>query len=514
MLPTILLLVPLSAGPATGTHASAQDDNPALTQLRRWMSPFRSLRRRVGFKDTKTLRSLLGDLRFQSQSPSPLQLDTLMEIACLGWEEHIRDTNLESRREYLAEAGMRELGRMLEGQPEIARYLSVEYLVERPRFKHSAQVLCTVLSERHIAATAPGLLAVAQGKNSSTRELAHEALVGWDREDVHRFFIEGLKSQAVTTTRVGRHFQQVNEAPEWIQPEWIERELLQIMGTLYVSPDWREAIRARHLVATVDPRRAVPILIEALALWDRRQASGDSSKRVRHDIAEALKLISGRSIGPDVASWNRWWSAVLEGRIPLIADRIAAGDAPTVATFFGLRPVTDSVAFIIDRSGSMRTNFGTGSRSRHLEAVDQAIRFLEKSGVDTRFSLTIFSDANRPETWRSKLSPASEANLRSARNWLGHKEPDGGTWLFPGIAKALQLTRDGGLLPGRVKVDTVIVLCDGNTNDGPSWVEPWLSKYNEAAQLVFHCVQIGHAGDGTLQLLAKLSGGQFLRVEG
>ena len=58
------------------------------------------------------------------------------------------------------------------------------------------------------------------------------------------------------------------------------------------------------------------------------------------------------------------------------------------------------------------------------------------------------------------------------------------------------------------------LLCDGDTEEGPSWVEPWIRENNEAAQLIFHCVQIGRRGDGTLKRLAELTGGQFLRVEG
>jgi len=502
---------PLCAAPQTSPRpAEARlEEEAALRDLRRWMTPFRNPRRELSARETHELSRLLGNLRFRAPTPSPRLIDTLVELSALGWEEHLHEGNLRDWREFMTRSSLQELERRLEGQPEVARYLGSEHLGEKPRFPHSHEVVCTLLVGRYLEPTVLGLLEVAEHGAEPAAALAQKALSGWSRPDVNHFFLEGLEARRLPSSAVARHFQALE-----VIPEADHAELLAVFGKLLVSGDWRDAIRAGRLVPTVEPRRAVPILIEALALWDRRQASGQSSKRVRHEITEALRAISGRSLGPDVSAWNRWWSAVLEGRIPLVSERIAAGEAPTAASFFGLRPVSDRVAFLIDRSGSMRNRFGTGPHSRHAEAIDQALRFLETSGVETRFSLTVFSDAGRAETWRNKLLRADEKNLRAAERWLTRKEPEGATLLFPGLARCLRLGRGGALEPGRIEVDTVIVLCDGETEEGPAWVEPWIRKHNEKAQLVFHCVQVGHRGDGTLERLAELTGGQFLRVEG
>jgi hypothetical protein len=65
-----------------------------------------------------------------------------------------------------------------------------------------------------------------------------------------------------------------------------------------------------------------------------------------------------------------------------------------------------------------------------------------------------------------------------------------------------------------LEADTVIVLCDGETAEGPDWVEPFLRRANLRARVVFHCVQVGAVGDGTLQKLASGSGGDYVRVDG
>jgi Mg-chelatase subunit ChlD len=170
------------------------------------------------------------------------------------------------------------------------------------------------------------------------------------------------------------------------------------------------------------------------------------------------------------------------------------------------------VVFVVDRSGSMGSAFGTSGRTRHAEAIDQLLRFLEQSGEDTRFTVALFSDEG--VAWRTRLVPADGANLAAVRRWLEDRPPEGETRLFEGVRAGLALDPRGRLNPERCEADTVIVLCDGATTEGSGWVARWLAQENERAQLVFHCVQIGEGGNGTLEALAAGTGGQFVRVRG
>ncbi len=58
----------------------------------------------------------------------------------------------------------------------------------------------------------------------------------------------------------------------------------------------------------------------------------------------------------------------------------------------------------------------------------------------------------------------------------------------------------------------MIVLCDGETAEGRSWVWPWWREVAEETCVRFHCVQLGGGGNGTLEALAEVSGGEFVRV--
>lgn len=82
------------------------------------------------------------------------------------------------------------------------------------------------------------------------------------------------------------------------------------------------------------------------------------------------------------------------------------------------------------------------------------------------------------------------------------------------VMRALKIGPDGLPDLAVLEADTVIVLCDGETAEGPGWVEPFLEIANQRARVIFHCVKIGAGGDGTLEKLAKGTGGDFVRVGG
>ena len=153
---------------------------------------------------------------------------------------------------------------------------------------------------------------------------------------------------------------------------------------------------------------------------------------------------------------------------------------------------------------------GTTGRTRYEEAVEQMMRFLQAAGEETRFNVILFNDtATRA---RTKLVEASARNLEAARRSLLEREPGGGTNLRPAVELALQLDARGEVDLSRLEADTVIVLCDGATAEGRSWVRPTIDRVRAEARVVFHCVLLANRGDGTLELLSSETRGEFLHV--
>lgn len=476
-----------------------------LERLQGWLARARSAPRTVDERRAAELRAILGDLRVAragGADPAALDLE-LVQLASLE-TEGAPGLNASARlgRQELVD----ELARPNEALA--ARLAEGVLALDQRRPRAQRLLAAELLAEARVPATLPALRAAATEEDRDLARAALNALCGWPESSVHLFFLQQLERGAPVTQCAGEHFQRTRATLGEAVLESLEQEV----AKRYLSEDWREAARARALGRGLDTPRAVPILIEALAAWGRRAAEGKGSKRIRAEILAELQRLSGRSIAAEPERWSEWWEGVRAGRIALPADVAAAGGQSTSAAFFGLHAVSDRVLFVVDRSGSMRTAFGTGGRSRHAEAIEQMQTFLRSSGADTRFSVALFS--KKGHAWRSRLQGAGESNLELARRWLEDNPPDGETRLFEGLRAGLGLDTRGRILLERCEADTVIVLCDGATAEGPRWVARWLAEENERAQLVFHCVQIGSQGDGTLEALAKGSGGEFVEVQG
>jgi VWA domain-containing protein len=508
----------IALAPVPSSSLAAQQADP-LGRLQIWVERARQAPRSVDPKRQAELRAILGDLRLlRAGGAAPAALDLgLIELASL--EE--REEGPEGRLAESARLGRDELEGEL-ARPDsaaLATRLAREVLEPSARRPRAERLLAAELLEHpHAPDTRATLCAAAREPDVELGLAALRALSGWPDASVHAFFLEELERPDGRVRAATEHFERVTltlasgqHEPGLLEPPVLAR-LQRECARRYLSEDWREAARAHGLVRLLDTPRAVPILIESLSAWLRRAGEGRGSKRILAEIVAELQRLSGRAVGADPENWSEWWQGVVAGRIPLPADVAAASGQRSSATFFGLHAVTDRVVFVVDRSGSMRTGFGTDGRSRHDEAIDQLLTFLERSGEDTRFTIALFGDEGL--AWRSKLSPATATNRTLARRWLEEKPPGGETRLFQGLRAGLGLDARGHLALDRCEADTVIVLCDGVTGEGPGWVARWLAEENERAQLVFHCVQIGAEGNGTLEALATGTGGEFLRIPG
>ncbi len=299
-----------------------------------------------------------------------------------------------------------------------------------------------------------------------------------------------------------------------------QQYLRQRIATMLLSPDWRKAAQAMRLSKGLSVESRVPILLDALNVWDQRSRSDrtyDGLVRIRGDLVRTLREISGRMHGPQPGPWIEWWIAVQKGELPMpgsqafeAAQEQRAQQPLSTASFFGLRPETDRVTFIIDFSGSMDASWATSGHSRYEEAVEQMMRFLQAAPSTTRFCVILFNGA--PIRSSEELVEASPENLEAARRSLLRRSPEGGTLLRPAVALALGLDANGIPDPELSAGDTLVVLCDGQTSGGRAWVKPMLERVLPYYPVVIHSVHLGADDDGALRDLAHGTGGEFVRV--
>ena len=490
----------------------------AAAELSRWTDRLRRGRLESEHDADAQLRRLLLALRTEAEGePANRQkLLLLCElVAVLNELQASEDLGQQGLATRLRPPTIFEGDRLLREDEALQRWLGSDVLLRREgpsvgRRAAAAELLTQVRSASALAC----LSMAARDDSLEVRRAALTALAGFDSEGVHRVFLDVLRraTEAPEAFAAEEHFRTVRLAAR--SPS--VGALAQLCEDLLRAEDWHEACRAAVLCRALPDVGAIPLLIDALHLWVQRDASEFAScMRVRNEIASELALRSGRTLGVHPERWQTWWQAVQEGRTPSGAK--ANEDEVTRADFFGLRPASDRIVFVLDRSRSMADPFpSTEPRSssegtnRHQRAIEELTAFLTALGETAWFDVVVFGDS--AHRWRSKLVPATEVNLRSAQAWLRRRLPQGSTQLRAGVAKALDLRAGGRFDPHHMEADTVVILCDGATSEGPQWVPSLLRKVHPLAHIRFDCVQIGGGGDGTLQRLAEGSGGEFVRI--
>ncbi len=364
------------------------------------------------------------------------------------------------------------------------------------------------------------LLSATQEKEPRIRREVLTNLAGWHDQAVHAVFLRELQREiagepGAEGALAESHFAQVSSDPE----KRFLPALEPIVKGGLIATDWRVAVRAVALSRPFPTEAILPHLIEAMNLWKVRGARFGHALRMQLEIERELRLRSGRSFGLDPALWRKWYAAMRRGELPSTGGFVAGVPSErTKASFFGLKPASDRIVFVLDRSKSMDIGFGPAGTGgaigrRWDEAVKQLLDFVEAIGEESRFDVVLFHDFG--QAWKDGvLVPADAANREKLREWLGVQIPNGGTALRMGVETALHIDPRAGLQVQKVEADTIVLLCDGDTNEGSAWVAQFLKETNTVARIVFYGVQIGGTGDGTLQALSEGSGGEFVQIPG
>ncbi len=509
---------------APGPAVQEPEPVSALDELEAWLDSLLNrgmLMEPDGEPGMALLEELLAAAEREGEtSPEALarRIDLLVELATAGLESLPQTPNYlpSSRLEGASAARSRaveQLDELLVGPLGERCSLQLSEGIIDPTMPHAQRQLGAWLcSKRRETAGRQALMMVARSLEDRLRPFALFQLSRWPDPAVDLFLVRLIGRSFPSGSRphpLHVLLDRVESTGKPLAPR-AATELALRLGDMLLSRDWRKASRAVVLTRGLEPSRRVPLLIGSLEAWQRRAEAGKGSPRIADDIVRELRRTSGRNIGTNPRRWRTWWSAVQAGDAPLHVARDAEGPRSS-AGFFGLRAVSDRVTFILDISGSMQTPWRTSDHSRYVEAVDQMMQHLQAMGPEARFNVILFSSDILVSS--DELVPCSARNLERARSSLLRREPRGGTILRPAVEAALCLDSSGNVDLERLEADTLIVLCDGDTASGRGWVQPLLRRIQVDAQVRVHCVLIGTQGDGTLEALAKGTGGDFVRID-
>lgn len=375
---------------------------------------------------------------------------------------------------------------------------------------------CALLGTQRRPGVLDVLVAGVQDTHAEVRLEARRALIGAGDVRASRALLEACEAStgregALARDDLAAHLavlSTVGAAAAAAWPSDLAARLPRAALPALVDSDWRAASRGVALARHCDFEQTAPRCIEALHTWARREAAATDTRalvgtrRVMHEIAGVLADGSGLQLGIDAERWRQWWRARRDG-----APQAPTGTRSVAPGFFGLDVRSGAVAFVLDASGSMDypmplQTTRASERSRFEEALVQLDRVLASLDPPAVFQVVLFDDEAR--RFADEAQPLDERSRSRVAAWLARNGPRGGTRLGAGLAELLP---EGGGLPD---VDTVVVLCDGDTSEDARWVRDWLAEHNGEARLVFHCVQLGGGSGAALRALAEGSGGRFL----
>lgn len=292
---------------------------------------------------------------------------------------------------------------------------------------------------------------------------------------------------------------------------------------------WRTDMELLDLVEAFPRRSSIPTLIAALDLEVRSPdalvtaINKRASPMLRERAGTLLRAMTGALIpGDDPVAWREFWQR--EQHKIVVPTRLSTQRQDgTRAQFFGVPVTGGSIAFLIDTSGSMQDAPGggptTGPRrrsdgSRLAAAKEQLVLAAQAMATDAQYYVLTFADLGH--AWTATPIKPGASTLRSLTELLSRFQPRGGTNLYDGLVKALQLQDRRYADTEGLKIDELFVLSDGEPTTGdvqdPEVILQLVRESNKYAKIRIHCVFTGSgAGAGLLRRLAEENGGVFVQ---
>jgi hypothetical protein len=266
--------------------------------------------------------------------------------------------------------------------------------------------------------------------------------------------------------------------------------------------------------------RSIPVLIETLG----KVAAGTGRYSVRSfsRIIEVLRSLTGvTSPGSDPKAWEAWWK--LNGKTFVLPPEKAmrAGYQTGAAHFFSIPVNSDSVLFILDISGSMRSPLilrdSPGSEETKLERAHvELTRTLGDLHPEIHFNIFLFNDEIK--RFSKEFKTASKLNVTSAELFFKDSIAKGGTNLFDTLNAALSLENVGTVdsFGEEVACDTIFLLSDGVPSTGqvidPEEIIDIISRANRSKRIRIHTIYVGTEHSPFMEEFAHRNFGRYAHI--
>ena len=230
--------------------------------------------------------------------------------------------------------------------------------------------------------------------------------------------------------------------------------------------------------------------------------------RLQKAIGQTLFVITGQNPYMDDPSWTGWWLAARSDFVMSKEIPVPHKSSGTISKgFYGLALDSDSVAFVIDKSGSMGADASVDVAMKGVPGnrLDQAMAnvALAMEGLPDQAKVNVVMFGTGVDIWQTGLMPLKKKNRKALEKFFERQRPEGGTDLFDGLETAL--LQEG--------VDRIMLLSDGNPGGGRFVttvdILREVQRLNQTKRIAIDCVSLGMKS-ALLKRIAEENGGRYI----
>ncbi|MEN8151580.1 MAG: HEAT repeat domain-containing protein [Planctomycetota bacterium] len=243
-------------------------------------------------------------------------------------------------------------------------------------------------------------------------------------------------------------------------------------ATEKVLPLWRDPFaRAQEAVA-----EAVRRSKDEEGLGTLVQLLRTGRLRVMDTARCALEEITGEKHGLDADAWEKWLKDKAAGKV---VPKDPASGPGSVATYYGMRVLSDRLLFVLDFSGSM----DAGKPPRIETAREEITKTLDQLNRKTLFNVVGFSGAVM--WWKDEEVPATAENIAEAKEYIEKLSVGGGTNVSDTFDETFEKM---------THIDTIYFLGDGSPSVGrhteQEEILARLRWHNRCRKIRIHCIAL------------------------
>ncbi|HEX5135564.1 MAG TPA: VWA domain-containing protein [Planctomycetota bacterium] len=295
-----------------------------------------------------------------------------------------------------------------------------------------------------------------------------------------------------------------------LKAKWGGPGAFDLLAARLDDPAWPVRAAVIRELSRIPRKESVDLLVARLAKEDGR---------LKEDIAEALRALTGQNFVAEPEPWRIWWEKNRGNWAPPVertkGDAPGEGQEAGVVYFYGIRTTSKRVVFCLDISGSMEWSLAGRDEKgppRLDKAKEELLRALNTLPEDARFAIVVYS--TDVATWKKSLEPASPKNKAAARKFVEDLKPEGATDIFDALVTAMEIAAPPakGRDPG---ADTIFFMTDGQPTHGkiidPHQILDEITRRNHVLGVTIHTVGVSKEQNAAFLLnLAKRNGGRYV----